>query len=94
MLGTVISFALGPWGKMAGAGIGLLLALGGVFVWHKTQVWQASRAGYASAISDIKAANERAMRRADEATITVQACHQAGDKFTWNRENGRCEKLP
>lgn len=83
-----LGFLLGPWGKLAMAAA----VVAALYGWHRVQVWQADRAGYARAVTDIERANEAAGRKADAATITVRECHARGEPWIWNRETGKCEK--
>lgn len=69
--------------------VGALLA---VTFWHFSEVRQARREGYKSAVSDINKAAEKLEAKADEVASTVDACFKKGELWKWNRETHKCER--
>ena len=72
--------------------VGIVLALGSIYAWHRVQVAQAGKAGYQRAISDIEAAALKLNKAADEGTKTVRECFAKGEPWEWDRGAGKCVK--
>ena len=66
------------------------LILVGVVSWMVYERHHLIAQGYANAIADIKAANEKSNEAASKGQAAVEMCYTSGG--VWNRENGSCAK--